>query len=208
MKTLLTLFVLLFSSSVFADDISDFEIERVSIWDSALEHLSEEEIFEQIEANKEDYEFLKDPYKFVELKIYNLNNKEFTNYDFMSFFIKTDSVNKYLTNKNEKFKIYAIRGMIRYNGDLDGCIKKRNEIEDALSQMFKNAKKTETEFNHSADPSGNSKIYQTIYKLESMNEASIDCMDFEETFRNKRGWSEGLSVGISTVEWDNWIRNK
>ena len=31
--------------------------------------------------------------------------------------------------------------MIRYNGDLDGCMKKRNEIEEVLSQMFKNAKK-------------------------------------------------------------------
>ena len=208
MKILLTFFVLLFSSSVVADDISDFEIEGISIGNNALEYLSEEEIFEQIEANKEDYEFLKDPYKFVELKIYNLNNKEFTNYDFMSFFIKTDSVNKYLTNKNEKFKIYAIRGMIKYNGDLDGCIKKRNEIEDVLSQMFKNSKKTETEFNHSVDPTGNSKVYAIYFVLESVGEVAIDCMDFEETFRKKREWAEGLTVAISTVEWDNWIRNK
>ena len=44
MKILLTLFVLLFSSSVVADDISDFEIEGFSIGDSLLEHFSEKEI--------------------------------------------------------------------------------------------------------------------------------------------------------------------
>ena len=51
MKTLLTLFVLLFSSSVFADDISDFEIEGISIGDSLLEHLSEEIILSEIKTN-------------------------------------------------------------------------------------------------------------------------------------------------------------
>jgi len=44
MKTLLTLFVLLFSSSVLADDISDFEIEGMSIGDCLLDYFSEEEI--------------------------------------------------------------------------------------------------------------------------------------------------------------------
>ena len=39
MKTFLTLFVLLFSSSVVADDISNFQIEGMSIGDSALDIL-------------------------------------------------------------------------------------------------------------------------------------------------------------------------
>ena len=44
MKTFLVLFVLLFSSSVFADDISDFEIEGISIGDSLLDYMTEDEI--------------------------------------------------------------------------------------------------------------------------------------------------------------------
>ena len=47
MKTLLTLFVLLFSSSVFTDDISDFEIEGISIGDSLLDYMTEEKIKEE-----------------------------------------------------------------------------------------------------------------------------------------------------------------
>ena len=44
MKILLTLFVLFFSSLVFADDISDFQIEGISIGDSLLDYMSEEKI--------------------------------------------------------------------------------------------------------------------------------------------------------------------
>ena len=51
MKTLLTFFVLLFSSSVFAEDISDFEIEGISIGDSLLDYFSEKEIKESLDAN-------------------------------------------------------------------------------------------------------------------------------------------------------------
>ena len=44
MKTFLTLFVLLFSSSVVAEDISDFQIEGMSIGDSLLDYFSEKKI--------------------------------------------------------------------------------------------------------------------------------------------------------------------
>lgn len=44
MKAILTLFVLLFSSSVVADDISDYEIEGMSIGDSLTDYYSEKEI--------------------------------------------------------------------------------------------------------------------------------------------------------------------
>ena len=44
MKILLTLFVFFFSSLVFAEDISDFEIEGMSIGDSLLDYMNEDEI--------------------------------------------------------------------------------------------------------------------------------------------------------------------
>ena len=43
-KILLTLFVLFFSSSVFGEDISDFEIEGMSIGDSALNFFTKKHI--------------------------------------------------------------------------------------------------------------------------------------------------------------------
>ena len=49
-KLLILLFSLLFlsSTSVFADDISDFSIEGISIGDSLLDYMTEGEILEKI----------------------------------------------------------------------------------------------------------------------------------------------------------------
>ena len=54
MKKLLALLFSLFllsSSSVFAEDISDFEIEGISIGDSLLDYMTEDEILEEIEES-------------------------------------------------------------------------------------------------------------------------------------------------------------
>ncbi len=54
-KLLILLFSLFFlsSPSVFADDISDFQIEGISIGDSLLDYMTEEEILEEIERTKD-----------------------------------------------------------------------------------------------------------------------------------------------------------
>ena len=44
MKTLLTFWFLLFSSFVFAEDISSFEIEGMSVGESLLDYFNKEEI--------------------------------------------------------------------------------------------------------------------------------------------------------------------
>ena len=58
MKILLTLFVLFFSSLVVAEDISDFQIEGMSIGDSLLDYVSEM----QIQNNIKDYTFKNDKF--------------------------------------------------------------------------------------------------------------------------------------------------
>ena len=55
MKKLLILLFFLSSTSVFADDISDFEIEGISIGDSLLDYMTEEEILKQIELKENDF---------------------------------------------------------------------------------------------------------------------------------------------------------
>ena len=62
MKTFLTLFVLLFSSSVVADDISDFQIEGISIGDNLLDYFSEDEIKKNYRSHY--YKYKKDNLSF------------------------------------------------------------------------------------------------------------------------------------------------
>ena len=70
MKKLLVLlfsFFLFSSHYVFADDISDFSIEGISIGDSLLDYMTEDEILEEIELNKNDYLYLKEPNKYAQI---------------------------------------------------------------------------------------------------------------------------------------------
>ena len=63
MKKLSTYFLLIlfsFSAPSFADDISDFQIEGISIGDSLLDYMSKKEILSEIEINKSTYNYLTD----------------------------------------------------------------------------------------------------------------------------------------------------
>ena len=204
MKKLLILLFSLFllsSPSVFADDISDFEIEGISIGDSLLDYMTEDEILKEIEIRKDWYSFLKEPSKYSH--IYLL--KDFLIYDEVSFFIKNNSTNKYLTNKSEKYKILLLAGSIDYIEDIDGCMKERDEVAEIISDMFPNSSKEEYSYSHGADPSGKSMKYDVIFQHDSGAEIEVSCDNFEENYRIKNNSTEGLNLSISTAETTNWL---
>ena len=99
MKKLLILlfsFFLLSSPSVFADDISDFEIEGISIGDSLLDHFSESEI--KNNSKPKYYDYIPN-FSFLAIEIEN--HSSFEQYYGVQFHVK----------KNDKnFTIYAIAG--------------------------------------------------------------------------------------------------
>ena len=190
MKTLLTLFVLLFSSSVFGDDISDFEIEGISIGDSSLDYMSEDEIKKEIEKNRYMYERLTE--EFGEVYLFT----GLQTYEFMSFFVKTD---------DEKFLIYSIRGGITFIEDMKGCISKLNNIVEEISSMFQNAEKTQDTIKHGIDPTGRSIIEDVTFYFDSGDLISVQCTNFEESLRIKNNWREGLSVSVRTLQIYEWF---
>ena len=201
-KLLILLFSLFFLSttSVFADDISDFEIEGISIGDSLLDYMTEDEILKEIKRTKNLYKNLKEPNKYAEIYL----SKDFRAYSYVSFFIKNNSTNQYVTNKNEKYKIVFIRGMIDYIEDFDSCIQKRDEIVEVLSGMFPNIQKKEQVFTSRSDPSGNSIIDNVIFVFDSNERIGARCNNWDENFRSKLNLNEGLSVAIETQESIEW----
>jgi len=206
MKKLLTVLFSLFflsSPSVFADDISDFEIEGISIGDSLLDYMTEDEILKEIERNKNDYAYLNEPNKYSE--VYKRDNLKI--YDGgLSFFVKNNSRSPYIKDKNEKFIILGIVGMSNYIEDFVICIKKRDEIIEDLSMMFPYIEKGEYSKVHRADPSGNSFLEAVYFDFDSGARIELQCDNFEETMRVKKNWSEGLNVSIVTKEILDWFR--
>ena len=191
MKTLLTLFILLFSSSVSAEDISDFEIEGISIGNSLLDYMSEEEIKTNLKNTRYMYEYLKDD--FGEVYLY----QKFQDYDFLSFYIKS---------KDKNYIIQAVRGIIDID-DLDECILKRNTIDKEISNLFYGLEKNEREFSYTVDPSGKSKGYQIYYSFPSNDLIVLGCADFEKSIKEKNNWSNGFEIVIQNKYVTEWFSN-
>ena len=194
MKKLSTyLFLILFSFSApsFSSDISEFEIEGISIGKSLLDYMSEENIKTEIKGTRHIYTYLNED--FGEVYLY----EELQTYDFMSFFVKPN---------DEKFLIYEVRGLIPYIEDLNGCHNKQNEIAEEISDLFEDAKKSEQSFKSRSDPSGKSTKDKVKFTFNSGDEIQVVCSNWEENLRIKNNWTEGLSVIISTNGVLNWLR--
>ena len=192
MKTLLTLFVLLFSSSVVAEDISDFEIEGMSIGDSLLDYINKKEIDSQYEITKHHYDYL--PKKYGEAYLWD----NIKTYDYVSFFYKLN---------DSEYIIHNIRGVLKFT-DINKCLDKQKELSLFVKELLPNADYEEYNYDHPVDKSGKSKNYEITYISEN-NEFNIEihCTDFEETLRIKNNWSDGLSFKIQTKESALWLQN-
>ena len=193
MKILLTFFVLLFSSSVIAKDISNFQIEGMSIGDSLLDFYSDREI----ENNLVDlYSYKKDK-TFIQ-----------TGFDVLDGFnLKTyEVVQVELKNNDKNYIIYGISGKLfsNYDKNIEACYKKQEEIAKELSSsILQNVEQTKPGiFNHSADPTGRSTI-RYIYFFPSPNYTiNIECYFWHE----EMPYSSNLKVILSTSELNNWLR--
>ena len=196
MKKLSTyLFLILFSFSAlsFADDISDFQIEGISIGDSLLDYMSEEEIITGIENSKYMYNYTTDEFG----QVYKYDGLQ--TYFMMSFFVKPDDKN---------FIIYAIGGSLPHTDDINSCYKKMSEISKEFSATYKNAKKKERTLNHAVDQTGRSKAKEVNFIFKSGDKIKIICMDFEESLRIKNNWIDGLDITIQRKEVIDWMKKR
>ena len=191
MKKTLIILVLLFSSSVVADDISDFEIEGMSLGDSLLNYMSEEEIKNEIEVNKERYN----------------NNTSFGEVFVSKEFLTYKSVRAYVKPNDSKFIIYSISGLKKYK-TIDLCIVQQNEIATEFSNLFTDLKKTNNSWKYQNDPTGRSTVNEVEFIFKSGDSISIQCIDIEEQLSIKKNWwSNTLDISIDRKEIINWFRD-
>jgi len=195
MKKLSTyLFLVLFSFSApsFADDISDLQIEGISIGDSLLDHLSKEEIITQIERNKPAYNYLTD--EFGEAYLFS----KFETYDRLAFKVKPND-NNYI--------IYSIKGSISYDDKLEQCFAKQKEIVKEFSLLYKNARKVEKTFEFPWDPTGKSKTYSIHFIFDSGDEIKVACTEYKKSLKIENNWEDSLQIVIAKKEVIAWLRN-
>ena len=195
MKVFIAVLVLIFSlqSWTRADDISDFQIEGISIGDSSL-----------------DYFTNKDIKKAIKEKITYPNSQKFS---MLTFYLHKnlkiyDSVQiNHLTNDKELI-VYGISGINYFENSINKCKKEKKTIVNELSEVFKNSEKINRKVKHEYDKSGKSFIHQTLFDLISGDQIRVECYDWSKKLTKKEGLDDQLVVSILHKDFSNFLTNE
>ena len=186
MKNLLAFFVLFFSPFLFAEDITDFQIEEISIGDSLLDYISELEIKKNIRQNS--YEG--SDHKFYDIEIYD------------SSLLKTyDGLQITMLTNDNKYIVQSIGGGIFFESNIEKCHKKQDEIDKDLLVIFKDI---DREYNPNIIHKGyaNSTLRTIRYYFESGAELALTCYDWDNKNVNVDDY---LLLSMDGEEFTNWL---
>ena len=184
MKIYLVLIILIFSLqfSTKADDISEFEVEGISVGDSLFEHFSKNEINEGL--NNRTY--YKDK-SFFEIFL----NKRDSNFDYLQIALKTN---------DQSYKIEKIMLLKDFSNQIEKCNKFKKKFISETIEFLDNAERIDNESVASADPSGKSYIYISTFYLPSGDFFNFSCTDYDKGVIEKRGWFDSFKVSIGSKE--------
>ena len=187
MRIFIAVLVLIFNlqSWIKADDISEFEIEGISIGDSLLDHFSKEKIEDSIVTGTYDH-IKKNPGKFYQAEI-SLKDSIF------------EDLIVGLKKNDKKYKIYMLKGALIFEDDIEACYEKQKEINSQVEGLFSNLQKDE--FVKSFDHDPDSKVKSVTYWFEDGSYADVDCYDWSV----KSGYIDHLRTGVSSKEFNNWL---
>jgi len=194
MRVFIAVIVLIFSfqSWTKAEDISDFEIEGMSIGDSLLDYFSKDEI----EANINDvYSYIKDK-TFVQAGFDIFEGFKWSKYESVQIEFK----------KNDKdYIIHGVTGKIfsNYDKDIEACFERQDKVTNELASIFKNQKKYPARvIKHTADKSGQSKVRQAAFMFKQSEDlVLIECYDWHKDTKYK----SNFKIVLSTKELNEWL---
>ena len=190
-RAFIALLVLIFSfhSLTKAEDISEFEIEGISLGDSLLNYFSKVEIDNFIDPYKDLV-----PNKKVKTLITEVNLKK---YDMLELsFFKNDS----------DYRLESIGGAIFFPNNFNKCIDKQKKVSDELYLFFNKPEKNISDFKFPADKSGKTKVFQHTFMIgdKKFYNVMINCFKFGKKFKNM-GYANNLNIIITTDKWSEYM---
>ncbi len=190
MRVFLTvlLFILGLQSWTKADDISEFEIEGMSIGDSILKYYSKKELddFYQIEYPKSN--------KYQGYEIPNFLSKiKFNNYQ---------SITLHWKRGDKEMKIVSISGINLYPNNLNKCLSERDKISSDIKLILNNS--VIDEYNGNYGSSNDSKSYNIEHILNN-GSIKIWCTDWDKKTEKENDWEDDLNIAIALKEFLSWL---
>ena len=160
---------LFFSLNILADDISDFQIEGISIGDSLLEYMTMEEINNEIDFIYEKYNNSKSK----NIAIVNYY-KDLQTYDGLTIDFKTN---------DPRFEIAGISGIINYKDNFNNCLSKQKIIFEEVKILLNDVQYYEFEpYSHEGYPEGDIILYTISFFLDENKRSNLEiiCWDISD----------------------------
>ena len=194
MRIFIAVLILIFSlqSLSKADDVSDFEIEGMSIGESALNYFDEEILIK----NKQYYTNSKSTTFFL-TNVYSNNFKKFDNIMF------------HFKDNDSEYTIHSISGAVFFTENAefknnDECMRERNKLDKEFIKIFENSTRTVNDDEpHVGDPTGKSYERAIYYWLNDGSLASTSCNVYSKTF----GGNDHFKVAVFSKEFADWLTN-
>ena len=188
MKRLLLILILTFSfqSLAKADDIRDFQIEGMSIGDSALDFFTKIDLKNALDIGV---------YKSEKFIYYFLEIKNSDTYEFIQIHVKKNDNN---------FIIHGVEGHIIYQENINKCYNKMSGAKSDLDKSFSIKSKSD-DGKHPTDPTGKSTYSRIMYKLQNKKGyAEIICYDLSKEMESK-GSYDRFVISLGTSELLKWL---
>ena len=189
MKKLLAIIAisLCFTAPSKANDISDFEIEGMSIGDSLLDFYNENEINKNYWPHSKKY--------------------------YYSWFTIDDS-NQYsevqvmIKDNDKKYIIEGLRAGKTFPNKIDECLKEKDKLIKEIKQIIGNNVQLNNypKYEHS-NSYPNSFVYSTQFDFKNNDLIRIYCLDWSTKVSEDTGWKDNLSLSISTSDYRKFLSN-
>ena len=189
MKKLLLIFIMtfIFHNLIKADDIKNFEIEGISLGDSALDYFDINEIIQRKENG-----FVYEKKDFFSATFYEKN-----------FFKKYDNVQLHLKKDDNNYIIYSVGGQMKLDNYQNKCFDTMDEVLSSIKNLFTKAKFYDagiTDWTYSKNK--NTKVKSYYLSLKSNDEISIQCYDHP---KDSEDFKDNLLIALDSAEFVNWL---
>ena len=186
--------IITFQSFTRADDIRDFQIEDMSIGDSALDFYSKSEIDNQ--------------------KKYYANSKKFFRAALIAKSGNFERVQLHIKENDNNYIIYGISGLNFFRDKKNSekeCLEMHKIIKKDISLMLKNIKGTKLKKRKiDQDKTGNSVHYPIYFDFndEKTEFIKLDCVIYGKEYFKQYGFYDHLRLGVQSAEYTYWLDNE
>ena len=176
-----------------ADDISDFQIEGISVGDSLLDHFSEDEI------NSWEKSYYPKSNKFIRLLPTKIANE------------LSDGYEIHIKNSDNKYIIYSIKSGKFFVNDMDSCKKYKKKMISDIIPLFPNIKPDNYETIYALSEEDNSKVksiaFVTDFEIVG-GLVRVWCLNWTDIIEDKRGFVDHFAVNATSKVFFNWLNNE